>query len=79
MAGRNARLGLVLFGVYASFYAAFVFTSAFAPGWMDARLFAGLNLAVLSGFGLIVLALALALVYGVLAGRKVETTEGAPR
>lgn len=79
MAGRNARIGLVLFCVYALCYAAFVFTSAFAPDLMDVKPFAGLNLAVLSGFGLIVLALALALVYGALADRAPKAREGAPR
>lgn len=67
MAQRNARVGLVLFAVYAAFYAAFVLTNALCAEWMDARLFAGLNLAVLSGFGLIALAMVLALVYGLLA------------
>lgn len=69
MAGRNARIGLVLFVLYAACYAAFVFVSAFAPDWMDVKPFAGLNLAILSGFGLIVLALVLALIYGVMADR----------
>ena len=68
MAGRNARIGLVLFGVYAVCYAAFVLTNAFAAEWMDAVPLAGLNLAVLWGFALIVLALVLALIYGVAAG-----------
>jgi uncharacterized membrane protein (DUF485 family) len=70
MAGRNARIGLVLFVLYAACYAAFVFVSAFAPDWMDVKPFAGLNLALLSGFGLIVLALVLALLYGVMADRQ---------
>lgn len=76
MAQRNARLGLVLFGVYAAFYAAFVLINALAADWMDARLFAGLNLAVLSGFGLIVLALVLAMIYGVLAKSPAADAEG---
>lgn len=83
MAGRNARIGLVLFIVYAVCYAAFVFTSAFAPDWMDIKPFAGLNLAILSGFGLIVLALVLALLYGVMADRQprgnARGNEGASR
>ncbi len=78
MAGRNARIGLVLFIVYAACYAAFVFTSAFAPDLMDAKPFAGLNLAILSGFGLIVLALVLALVYGVMADRGPRDGSGRP-
>lgn len=64
MVTRNARIGLVLFGIYATCYAAFVLTNAFVADAMDATPFAGLNVAVLSGFALILLALVLALVYG---------------
>ncbi|MEO0530994.1 MAG: DUF485 domain-containing protein [Planctomycetota bacterium] len=67
MTTRNARLGLALFGVYAAFYAVFVFTNAFFAEAMDATPIAGLNVAVLSGFALIVLALVLALIYGYVA------------
>jgi len=79
MAGRNARLGLVLFGVYAVCYAAFVLISAFAPQAMEAEPALGLNAAVLSGFGLIVLAMVLALVYGYGATSEPTAAEpGAP-
>ncbi len=77
MAQRNARIGLVLFSVYAAFYAAFVLLNAFAPGVMDTKPLLGLNLAVLSGFALIVLALVLALVYGVTASPQ-DAAEGEP-
>lgn len=76
MAGRNARLGLVLFGLYAVCYAAFVLTNAFAAGVMEWTPLAGMNLAVLSGFGLIVLALVLALIYGVTAKNEPDSTAG---
>lgn len=77
MAERNARLGLVLFTVYAAFYAAFVLLNAFLPDVMDTKPLLGLNLALLSGFGLIVLAMVLALVYGVKAsGPDPTTAEG---
>ena len=71
MQNRNSRIGVALFAVYAACYAAFVLTAAFAADVMDAKPFAGLNLAILSGFGLIVLAMVLALVYGVAAGDPV--------
>ena len=61
---RNARYGLVLFGIYLALYAAFVLTSAFAPEVMERTPLAGVNLAVLAGFGLIGSAFLLALVYG---------------
>lgn len=59
----NARLGLLLFGIYLAGYAAYVLTNAFDPGVMDRVPFAGVNLAVWSGLVLIVGAVVLALVY----------------
>lgn len=60
---RNARAGMVLFALYLALYGAFVLASAFWPTAMDVRPFAGINLAVLSGLGLIAAALLLALIY----------------
>ncbi len=61
---RNARLGLWLFAIYLAFYGGFVLISAFATSLLEWTPVAGLNLAVLYGFGLIALALVLALIYG---------------
>lgn len=66
MESRNARLGLQLFCVYLLLYGGFVLINAFAPTKMEATPFAGINLAILYGFGLIIAALLLALIYGVL-------------
>ena len=63
------RLGLVLFGFYLAFYTGFVVINAVNPELMESTPVKGLNLAVLYGFGLIVAAFALALLYGLLAGR----------
>ena len=60
----NTRLGLRLFVVYLLFYVGFVLINAFAADLMETVVFAGLNLAIVYGFGLIVSALVLALVYG---------------
>ena len=60
---RNTRYGLVLFAIYLALYGAFVLASAFAPAVMD-RTIAGVNVAVLAGFGLIGAAFLLALIYG---------------
>jgi uncharacterized membrane protein (DUF485 family) len=65
----NARLGLLLFGVYLAFYGAYVLINAFRPAVMDEVVFRGINLAVASGMGLIVGALVLALVYAALCRR----------
>ncbi len=63
IATRNARYGMVLFLVYLAFYSGFVGLNAFAPAQMESTPALGLNLAILYGFGLIVAAMLLALVY----------------
>ena len=62
----NAKLGLVLFAVYTSFYAQFVLVSAFRVEWMGV-LWGGVPISVWAGFGLIAAAVAMAVLYGVLA------------
>jgi uncharacterized membrane protein (DUF485 family) len=63
-AARNARYGLILFSVYTLVYAAFVLINAFRPDLMEQSAWAGINMAVLSGLGLIVFAFLLSLIYG---------------
>lgn len=60
----NAKLGMLHFAVYLAFYLGFVLINAFRPEWMETIVLAGLNLAIVYGFGLIVAALLLALLYG---------------
>ena len=64
---RNARYGLWLFAAYVALYAGFMALSAFKPALMASTPFGGVNIAILYGFGLIVAALVLALVYMALA------------
>lgn len=64
METRNARIGFVLFLVYLVLYGGFVLLNAFWPDVMEVTPVAGINLAILYGFALIVAALVLALVYG---------------
>ncbi|MCA9112475.1 MAG: DUF485 domain-containing protein, partial [Planctomycetaceae bacterium] len=61
MTTRNARIGLVLFAVYLLLYGGFVLMNTFAPQTMEATPVAGINLAILYGFGLIIAALVMAL------------------
>ena len=63
---RNSRIGLVLFSVYLLFYGGFVLLNTFSPETMEATPFAGINVAILYGFGLIIAAFVLALIYGML-------------
>lgn len=60
---RHSRPGLVLFAVYLLCYSSFVLLNAFAPAFMARTPWAGINVAVLSGLALIVMAFVLALVY----------------
>lgn len=63
---RNSRVGLFLFGIYLALYGGFVLLNAFSPTTMEKTPLAGINLAILYGFGLIISAIVLALVYGFL-------------
>lgn len=74
----NARLGLILFFVYLLVYGGFVGISAFKYEWMGKIVFAGLNLAIVYGMALIILAMALAVVYMTLCKSEDEApTEAA--
>ena len=61
---RASRIGLWLFAVYLVLYGGFVLLAAFSPQSMEVTPLAGVNLAIWYGFGLIVAALVLALIYG---------------
>ena len=71
LVARNTRTGLVLFAVYLVLYAGFMGLSTFAPEVMKMRPFGGINLAVLYGFGLILAALVLAIIYRYWCSRPV--------
>jgi len=70
METRNAWTGLVLFGFYLILYCGFVLVNAFAPEMMEktplSGPLSGINLAILYGIGLILVALVLSLLYGFL-------------
>ncbi len=73
MEAHNARIGFILFAVYSLFYGSFVLLNAFTPDMMEIRPVAGINLAILYGFGLIIVALVLSLVYGMMC--QTESSE----
>ena len=76
MLSRNALIGAILFIIYLALYGGFVILTAFAPNVMEITPLAGVNLAILYGFGLILAALLLALVYGLLCRNEEETSGG---
>jgi len=62
-APRKARLGVILFIVYTIIYAGFVVIGLFKPEWMGLEFMSGQNLAIVYGFGLILLAIVMGFVY----------------
>jgi uncharacterized membrane protein (DUF485 family) len=68
MQSRLSRTGLFLFLLYLLLYGGFVLLNAFSPATMEVTPWAGVNLAILYGFGLIIAAFVLALVYGLCGG-----------
>ncbi len=61
--GYKSKLGILMFIIYAVIYAGFVAVNVAKPTLMEKHIVFGLNLAVVYGFGLIIFALILALVY----------------
>ncbi|MEK6236485.1 MAG: DUF485 domain-containing protein [Planctomycetales bacterium] len=72
----NSRLAMTLFSVYLLLYGGFVLMNAFAPDLMETTPAAGVNLAIWYGFGLIIAAFALALLYGGLCRDSDEEADG---
>ncbi len=58
-------LGMILFSIYSLLYLGFVLLTAFWPESMAMSVYGEVNLAVFYGFGLIISAFVLALVYGI--------------
>jgi len=75
----NTRYGLILFAIYVVFYAGFMYLNAFQRDLMASTPLFGLNLAILYGFGLIVGALVLALIYAYLCRAPVEPAVAEPK
>jgi uncharacterized membrane protein (DUF485 family) len=59
----KSKVGLVLFGIYSLIYAGFVFINTLTPKTMGTKIIFGLNLAVVYGFGLIILAIIMGVLY----------------
>ncbi len=74
---KKATLGLWLFGAYCLVYSGFVAINTFKPKMMESKTLFGLNLACFYGFGLIVLAIVMGLVYNALCS-KAEVELNAP-
>jgi uncharacterized membrane protein (DUF485 family) len=62
-AARKARLGVILFTVYTLIYAGFVLIGLTWPELMGVPVLGEQNLAIIYGFGLIVLAIIMGFIY----------------
>jgi len=60
---RKARLGIWLFAFYSLVYCGFVALNILSPQAMKVKVVLGLNLAVVYGFGLILLAVIMGVIY----------------
>ena len=72
----KTRLGVQMFFVYALVYAGFVVINIVKPELMEETIVFGLNLAVVYGFGLIILSLIMALIYNTLCVKKEKELNG---
>ena len=66
----KVRLGIRMFIFYSLFYASFVAINLISPQTMASIVFAGLNLATVYGFSLIIVALIEALIYDWMCRKK---------
>jgi len=66
----KSKLGVYLFIFYTIVYAGFIIINVVNPKLMGIIVFAGLNLACVYGFGLIVLAIIMGLVYNYLCSQQ---------
>lgn len=70
------RVGTWMFLLYSLVYAGFVVVNLASPVAMEKIIFLGLNLAVVYGFGLIVFALVLALIYSRMCAKEERRVGG---
>ena len=73
----KSSLGIKMFVFYCFFYVVYVIINVFSPKTMGVEVFAGLNLAVVYGFGLIILAAIMGTIYNSMC-TSAEDTLNAP-
>ena len=74
-ASKKAKLGVKMFLFYTLVYAGFVLIGLTRPEWMGLEAIGGLNLAILYGFGLIVLAIVMGFIYNYFCTRMEDEME----
>jgi len=74
--GFKTRLGLIMFAIYVPIYLGFVFYCVFDPQGVGASVWK-LNVAIVYGFALIILAIIQALVYNAICSRREKADQPA--
>jgi len=72
----KTKLGVRMFFAYALVYAGFVLINIIKPILMEKEIIFGLNLAVVYGFGLIILSLVMALIYNYFCAKEEKALNG---
>lgn len=72
----KTRLGVQMFFAYALVYVGFILINIIKPVLMETKIIFGLNMAVVYGFGLIILSIIMALIYNALCVRKEKALNG---
>lgn len=75
----KAKTGIILFLFYCIAYGGFVAINTVKPKLMETKIFAGVNLACVYGFGLILLAIIMGLIYNAICSKmedKMNKEEG---
>jgi uncharacterized membrane protein (DUF485 family) len=73
---RKTRLGMILFLVYAFVYATFVFIGLFYTDLLGVKVIGGVNLAIVYGIGLIILAGVMGFVYSLVCTNMEDAMNG---
>jgi uncharacterized membrane protein (DUF485 family) len=74
--GYKQRLGVIMFAIYGLIYGGFTFINVANAPLMETPVLLGMNLAVVYGFGLIIAALVLAMIYNALCNRRERDADG---
>jgi len=70
--GYKSRLGLIMFGIYTPLYIIFILICVINPKLMSTNV-GSLNLAIVYGFGLIIVAIIQALIYNYMCSKREKT------
>ncbi len=73
---KKSKLGLKLVSIYGFFYFAFVIIGIFFTDLLSLKIFGGLTLAIVYGFGIIVLAIAMGFIYSLACTRMENQMNG---